>query len=213
MRVADLNQFLVTNHCLIVHCASYAQGIGQPPLAPLERLQFAIAQKPALPCSTIKKGDVLDLAGGITNYTGTIGVVIVPTSQYSISTAQLSDAGSDHLSRNLNAARKIDLPLAELESVVRCRPPERYNEVFVSDYEIAGVFFDRLPVEVSPNDSGDKHTYEAEEIVAALGDLPYFYLTCGTLISVTYEPTSATFLRGPEIAISDIYKPIEAGPL
>jgi hypothetical protein len=127
--------------------------------------------------------------------------------------AQLSDAGSDHLSRNLNAARKIELPLAALESVVRCRPPERYNEVFVSDYEIAGLFFDRLPVEVSPNNPGDKHTYGVEEIVSALGDLAYFYLVHGTLMSVTYEPTTATFLKGPEIVISNIYKPIEAGPL
>jgi hypothetical protein len=206
MTVSELNQFLRGNGCFIAHCASYAQGVGRPYLPPLDRMLRARTGFDPLPCSTIRPGDSLNLVGGITNYTGTIGLVIVPKTNLSICKVDPTDGGSDDASRRAAAATGVDIPISQFVRILNSRSSNDYDELVVHDYICAGVFFDRLPIEVSQVSMGQQYQWTAAELVASLGTtLPYFFLHAGVLFHTAFDQVTARFRQGGRVDLSTIY--------
>jgi hypothetical protein len=67
--------------------------------------------------------------GGITNYTGTIGLVIVPKTNLSICKVDSTHGGSDDASRRVAAAAGVDIPISQFVNILNSRDSLDYDEL------------------------------------------------------------------------------------
>ncbi len=208
MNLKKLIALLISYNSFIVHCASVTKGIGED-YTYLTTLENAIKTKPPLPCSTISVGDTLDILGPTTNYMGTIGIILVPNSDNSISFASRGDGGQTPEDRNREAKLKVSTTLQAVEDVIVNREYNGYNELSVYDYNIIGIFFDRMPVQFAPIKCGDKHIFYDLDVFTTYGtmkDIDFFYLEKGELYNTDFDDKTSKFKISEKIEIELLYK-------
>jgi len=213
MSIATLQDFLevlVRNHAFLAHCAGFSKGIGDAStnsLGYLERLKQAAESMKELSCSTIRPGDMHDWS--IMNYTGKVGLVLLPNAATSITYASPKDAGSQIDSSN-PGRRYSGQPAATpelVETAILSRLPSSYNELGVINYTVVGVFMDE-PVQYSGAD--EVVTLTPEDISSYFSSKRLFYLKKGQLYECVGSGDS--LVCGAQVSISQIYGAATCAP-
>lgn len=185
----------------LAHCAGFAKGVGNnetDAFEPLERLRNVVENGPEISCSTIGTDDrrVAGLEFGDSNFTGDIGLIILPFAFSAITHASRRDGGtlppleSGGPRRNTNGRNSPD----EVRLAIRERPPTEYNEICSNGYEVIGIFMAQNPARFT-----DGEEYEFQEVLRAFDDLPFFFFLKGLL----HQVLSADETR--QIPINEIY--------
>jgi len=148
----ELHALLVSRNAFVGHCAGFAKGVGNVltnSYGYLERLQKASTEDFELSCSTIRPGDVF-----WSNYTGKVGLVLLPRQPDSITYACFRDGGTqiDPTNPRRRSHSRVSLSIDGIAHAIDDRWPDRYNELCVLDYEVRGVFC-HLPIEYSAETS------------------------------------------------------------
>jgi hypothetical protein len=178
----------------LAHCSSFQPMVAGEDTAHyshLGRLTFAANNQVGLSCSTIKPSDSFDRR----NFTGKIGLILVPPSIDAISHATAQDGGTWTPER-FGDPREPKPNYTITETIVRRatddRPDNEHNELCVIAYRVVGVFMS-CPVTFNTRSGIDLFQPSHAEIYAALAN-QRFFLRTSVLTEVKYDPETSRFV-------------------
>jgi hypothetical protein len=203
MTLAETLALLKLHNALIVHCAGMAKGVGSPKTAALgylERLECAAQNKFELSCSTVVPND--ECSFDRMNYTGQVGLVLLPSTAESVTFASPTDAGSQ-IDPNCPGRRTHNcgpVSLHAIDSAISRRPTDKYNELGLYQFSVVGVFVDP-PVQYS--DEVGFHDVSVDEVALRFPSYSLFCLQQGVLH--TYLKEGNVWQVGTPVPMTDIY--------
>lgn len=135
----EVLSFLANNNALIVHFSGTPKGVGMSDKYYPEDLQDVLHGKAqgGLSCSVVKPGD--EFHSSNRNTTGSVGVVIKPTTPESIIAVSHSDLGSYIKDGVRHSGPEVDISTKDLEDSLTLRD-NSYNEWSVRNFEVLGLF-------------------------------------------------------------------------
>jgi len=172
----------------LAHCSSYPQLYASDltaHLGPLERLTNAAQSQLGLSCSTIGPYDSFNNR----NFTGKIGLILVPPSFDAITHATPKDGGTSAPAKRGDPREPLPkFPITEqlLRTAIKHRPNNEHNEVCLKAYHVVGVFM-CPPVDFTPKVGDTPIRVTEPEIVDALPNQRFFLLDASKLHEVSYD--------------------------
>ncbi|MGA7439396.1 MAG: hypothetical protein WBW32_14860 [Luteibacter sp.] len=139
LNLDQIRLFLARHQALIVHCSGTPKGVGPgrlPYPADLKHVTQGLAQG-GISCSLLKPGDRFHGAGR--NSTGSVGLVVAPTSSSSLVAVAPDDIGSYVVEGVRLGIPEGDVGIGDLESSIVGRG-DSYNEWIVRDFKVIGLF-------------------------------------------------------------------------
>lgn len=203
MTHTEILALLKRHNALIVHCAGMAKGVGSAMTAALgylERLERAAQNNVELSCSTVVPND--ECSFNRMNYTGKVGLVLLPSTAGSITFASSTDAGSQ-IDPNCPERRTHNcgpVSLQAIDSAISCRSTDTYNELGLYQFSVVGVFVDP-PVQYS-SEFGF-HDVTIDEIAFRFPSYALFCLRRGVLYTCHKE--GGEWQVGTLVPMADIY--------
>mgnify|MGYP001271774963 CR=1 FL=1 len=203
MYLNKVKSILVENECFIAHCAGFVKGFSTNDLEYLDCLSNVIKTKPPISCSTIKRGDRFENR----NYTGHIGLIIIPLNETSIPKAAPADAGTTEHGRNELRDMGAQASLNEIRDSVLLRKDDDNNELVIHAYDVAGVFFDRMPISF-PNreDPLQPHeSFQLRDVCRIFQGQSLFCLVAGALHMVEIDNAYNSYNPAEKVEITSLY--------
>ncbi|CAN7597509.1 hypothetical protein LJR069_004421 [Variovorax paradoxus] len=135
----EISDFLRRHEALIVHCSGTPKGVGPGQSYYPEDLQSVLRgdAQGGISCSVVKPGDLFH--GPTRHATGSVGLVIAPTTPSSLVAVDPRDAGSQVKDGIRSVAHERDIGVPDLDRCFAARG-DHYNEWVVRDFNVIGVF-------------------------------------------------------------------------
>ncbi len=183
----EIFHFLSRNQALIVHCSGTPKGVGPGTHFYPRDLRNVCegAAQGGISCSLLQPGDRFHGVGR--HSTGTVGLVIVPSSSESIVAVSAHDAGSRVVDGVRVVTHECDIKVDDLEQSLN-RRGDRYNEWVVRDFEVVGIFVAdpaatwqgvpmQMPGGVSPAIINQEVDITVSQVAADFDGLPIYTLS------------------------------------
>ena len=203
--VEKVKTILQETKSVIVHCASFAKMYSDVvnDNSPSGNLINVIKNQLAISCSTIRPGDsFIDK-----NYTGRMGLILLPNSDCAISHTSHEDAGTSWKERNNGQRENRSVNYDKLLKSINDKQRIGINELCIYNYKVVGFFYDEMPITFTPicNEDGTitAIVYKPKEIYEIFKGINVFELCNGIFYETQY--VKGMFQKGKKVNVLEIY--------